>query len=226
MKHFFVTGTGTDVGKTFISAGLAWQMSQVSKDSFIYIKPVASGVEKNNPDVEEVLKSIKAFSNAKAEGWFTYKEPAAPYIAAKSENKTLPYQEIIQRIASLKANYINMLIEGAGGVLVPLTENMMVIDLIVDLQLPVIVIGHYGLGTVNHTCLTIEALKRRKCIIAGVVLNQTQKIVNEEFRLAAETNSQEIERVSEVKVLGSVKYGEMYDSQNFNAIWNKLNLFT
>lgn len=222
MVKFFVTGTGTDVGKTYVSAGLAWQNCQQNKKNFVYIKPVASGVVSANSDIEAVRSSLHSFSNALVEGWYAYHEPASPYIAAKAENKNVPYEEILSRISKLNELENNYLMEGAGGVYVPLTKEKMVIDLIEDLNWPVIVVGHAGLGTVNHTCLTISALKERKCQIAGIILNQAYKGDSEEFKLAASTNKAEIERLTMTRVLGIVKYGDAFDGINFSNIWKNL----
>lgn len=218
MIKFFITGTGTDVGKTFIAAGISWQICQNSQKPFTYIKPVASGVDEINGDIEFVKKSIQKFSFAKTEGWFSYKEPASPYIAARAENKILPYQEILNRIKNFNSKEENLIVEGAGGVLVPLTKEKMVIDLIEEINLPVLVVGHVGLGTVNHSCLTIETLKKHKCQILGVVLNQVTKIDNEEFALAVATNKAEIERITGIPVLGVIPNGEPFNGANFENL--------
>lgn len=221
MVKLFVTGTGTDVGKTYVSAGLAWQICNERKNSFRYIKPVASGVINNNSDVEFVGKTIQQFPYARAEGWYSYQEPASPYIAAKSENTELPYLEIVKKAQALGSENMDILMEGAGGIFVPLTENKMVVNLVEELQWPVIIVGHYGLGTVNHTCLTIEALQKRKCVILGVILNQTQS-VDEEYKVAINTNQDEIKRLTGVDILGVIRYGDKPDSSPFLNIWQKI----
>lgn len=221
MLKFFVTGTGTDVGKTYVSAGLAWQICHNRKNIFRYIKPVASGVMNNNSDVEFVGKTIQQFPNARAEGWYSYQEPASPYIAAKNENTELPYTEIIKKAKAFDSENMDILMEGAGGIFVPLTENKMVVHLIQEIQWPVIIVGHYGLGTVNHTCLTIEALQKRNCAILGVILNQVQSVV-EEHKLAINTNQEEIKRLTGVDILGVVHYGDKPDSTPFFNIWQQI----
>lgn len=222
MIKLFITGTGTDVGKTFVSAGLSWHICHNNSKSFTYIKPVASGVGESNSDVEFVQSKISEFSFAKAEGWYAYKEPASPFIAAKAEQKTIPYQELLTRIKDKKPKDENFLVEGAGGVLVPITNNKLVIDLMEEIKWPILVVGHAGLGTVNHTCLTIEALKNRNCQIVGVVLNQTSKVVCNEFELATATNKAEIERITGIPVLGVIPFQEPSNGANFAVIVNAI----
>ena len=95
--NFFITGTGTDVGKTYVSAGLAWQMCQQRQKKIDYIKPIATGVDKYNLDVDYVKNVLRPFGFATAQGWYTYYEPASPYIAAKEENKEVPYLDILKK---------------------------------------------------------------------------------------------------------------------------------
>lgn len=221
--QLFITGTGTDVGKTFISAGLAWQICHQRKNKFTYLKPIASGVINNdNTDIEYVKNIICSFRQASTQCWYTYREPASPFIAAQAEQKVVPYDKILEQLASIDQESSDILAEGAGGIFVPLTKDKMVIDLIVDFKWPVVIVAHYGLGTVNHTALTVAALKQRNCNIVGIILNQPEKVERESFVLAAHTNQAEIERVTGIEVLGIVPFGDKPDSKNFADIWKRL----
>lgn len=220
-QKFFITGTGTDVGKTYIAAGLSKQFCVQSKIPFQYLKPYASGVTNVNTDVAEVANAIKGLNNGKASGWYKYKEPASPYIAARNENIEIEYESDLKKINQLlSTSNQNILVEGAGGVFVPITNKKNVIDLIVDLQLPVIIVGHLSLGTVNHTCLTIQALQNRKCSIAGFVLNQTKPAT--ERSLAENTNEEEICRLTKVASLGIVPYNCDFDNLVFQDMAKRL----
>lgn len=104
---------------------------------------------------------------------YAFRETLAPGVAARREGRTPSIPRIKKMVASLQARYHPLFIEGAGGLLVPFTYKQSNAELIHALKLPVIVIARLGLGTINHTLLTMEALTKRGIKIAGVILNQT-----------------------------------------------------
>ena len=195
----FVTGTDTDVGKTQVTAGLALALREHC--SVGLWKPVQSGVEPGSPYSD----SYRLWAGSGADGAEsdlvdgTFSWPLAPWMAARRVGSEIVYDELVQIGERRLAEHDLLLVEGAGGLAVPLTAERMVIDLMVDLQLPTLVVARTGLGTVNHTLLTVEALRRRKLDVLGVILNDVPKPAD--AQMIAE-NVEMIERFGDVQVLG------------------------
>ena len=152
----FVTGTGTDVGKTVVSAWLCLHQG------FHYWKPIQTGsVEGTDTDFIHHL-GVACYPEA-----YIFQGPLSPHTAAKLEQRTISIDPILKQVPT----HDQLLIEGAGGVLVPLNATHLMIDLIQRLKAPVIIVAHSGLGTLNHTLLTLEALRARKIEPLGIILN-------------------------------------------------------
>lgn len=164
VKRIFVTGTDTDVGKTFISALLCkrWSAS--------YWKPIQTGLESDVGDTKTVSDLLGA-QLVTAPPALEYQKPLSPWRATVLEDaEPIDIQEItVPQIIEEQSDAL--IIEGAGGVYVPITENLITTDLIKHFDCPVIVVARSELGTLNHTLLTIEHLKNRGVKILGVVLN-------------------------------------------------------
>jgi dethiobiotin synthetase len=159
MKKYFITGIGTGVGKTIVSAILC---EALQAD---YWKPVQCG-NLDNTDSDTVRNLV---SNNKTK---IYKEsyrldtPASPHYAAAVENITLDPGKLV-----LPETDNQIIIEGAGGLMVPLNENFLMIDLIKKLNAEVILVSQNYLGSINHTLLSLETLKNRNIPVAGIVFN-------------------------------------------------------
>jgi malonyl-CoA O-methyltransferase len=161
MKGVFVTGTDTGVGKTVVSACLvrAWQAS--------YWKPVQSGTEDGDDDTATVIRLAGLTPDRHAPPAYALRAPLSPHAAAALENIAIDFEQLTAP-PTLPAPLV---VEGAGGVMVPLDDRLMMIDLMAQLALPVVLVARSGLGTINHTLLTLLALRFRGIAIAGVVLN-------------------------------------------------------
>lgn len=156
---FFVTGTDTDVGKTVVSA---WLMSHLDAT---YWKPVQAGAEPET-DTETVRRLAELPPDRTLPEAYLLREAIAPHEAARRADITI-------NMAKLSPPpFSGMLVaEGAGGLMVPLNDEAYVIDLATELHLPVILVARSTLGTINHTLLSLEALRRRGLQLAGVVIN-------------------------------------------------------
>lgn len=168
--RIFVTGTNTNIGKTVVSAILVAGLKAG------YWKPIQSGINEppEAPTDSSWIKSKLNLSPARinAESYL-FQMPASPHLAAAAEGRQVSLQKILQdyREIDSKQNKQQLIIEGAGGVLVPINENDLLIDLIKALKIPVLVVAGAKLGTINHTLLTVEALKSRSIPILGIVIN-------------------------------------------------------
>ena len=175
MKKYFITATGTEIGKTFVTATLAHQLTE-SGYNVSALKPVISGYEDGEiHDTEILLKAQNAKINQKniqiCSPW-RFKAATSPDYAAKIEHQKIDFQEL--------ANYCQpqedsdyTLIEGVGGVMVPLTEQDTVLDLITTLKMPVILVAGSYLGTINHTLTTLAALKSRLISNVKIVISES-----------------------------------------------------
>jgi len=161
-RGFFVTATDTGVGKTFVTAALATALRARGRDVAVF-KPVQSGATAEDPSGDAVLLG--------ADCVFAFAAPLAPLVAARAEGRTIELEPILARARELAREHELLLVEGAGGLLVPLAEDLDLADLAVALGLPLVIVARAGLGTVNHTLLTIEAARARGLKLAGVVLN-------------------------------------------------------
>ncbi len=159
MRPIFITGTDTGVGKTILSAWL------IKISNHAYWKPIQTGKENDTKTVRNItLAQSDRFINP----IYSFSKPASPHIASQDQGVTISLEKIITAMPKKK-----LVIEGAGGVMVPVNQREMIIDLIKALNSRVIIVARTLLGTINHTLLTIKALKDYNIFIAGVVLNGT-----------------------------------------------------
>lgn len=169
MNGVFVTGTDTNIGKTTVSAWLVrgWRAD--------YWKPVQTGtLEGRDADTVRALAGIVEPERIHASTW-ELKAPLSPHLAAKVEERQIALSDFV-----LPATPRPLVVEGAGGALVPLNWRELMADLVARLRLPALVVARSGLGTINHTLLTIEALRRRGLSVAGVVMVGPRDPLNRE----------------------------------------------
>lgn len=194
MQGIFVTGTDTGVGKTVVAAAL---LSRVRRSPHVrYWKPVQTGVE-----VDDDTATVLALAGLPAEralhDGVRLPRPLSPHLSAALAGTSISLPSLLD-LASQQQPSERWIVEGAGGVLVPLDERQLMIDFMAILGLPVVVASRTSLGTINHTLLTIEALRARAIAIAGVVLVGPP---NTDNRLAIET-------YGHVTVLGTLPWLE------------------
>ncbi len=213
MKSFFVVGTDTGVGKTLIAAGLARML--VNRGLHVgAVKPVASGCAKASPDrsgglVSEDGKLLQKAAKLPDSVYpeivpVHYKQPLAPYVAAWKE-RAVPLDKIEKAYQTAKKKYDCLIVEGIGGVLVPITRDFPAIDWLVKWKLPALVVARAGLGTLNHTLLTVEALQKRKIKVFGVIVNGYKG-----KEISEKTNVQALRKLLRVPVYGPVRFNSNY----------------
>ena len=170
MKGFFITGIGTDIGKTVVSAIL---VEALKAD---YWKPIQSG----NLDFTDTdfIKDFTLHHGKLHTEEYGFSEPVSPHLAAKLESKVID----IEQIKLVNTNN-HLIVETAGGLLSPLSEKYLCIDLIKELQLSVILVSMNYLGSINHTLLSIEALKQRNIPIEGIIFCGDPNFETERFIL-------------------------------------------
>ena len=148
-----------------------------------YWKPIQTGIDQDD-DSAEVLRLSGCGKGRVLNEGVRLPRPVSPHLAAKLSGTTIGCEPLVALAASMAGG--GWIVEGVGGVLVPLNERDLLIDLIRSLELPVLIVARSGLGTINHTLLTIEALSRRAVPIAGVVMVGPADDLSRENRLAIE----------------------------------------
>lgn len=157
----FITGTDTDVGKTIVSA---WLCAHTQTP---YWKPIQTGQERDSNTVQQ-LAGVTIFPEA-----VHFPRPASPHLAAADVGKTIDLQTI-----QPPSHETPLVVEGAGGVMVPINAHQTMLDVMAHLKLPAIVVARTTLGTINHTCLTLAALRARNIPVLGVMLNSEPSAEN------------------------------------------------
>jgi dethiobiotin synthetase len=171
MTGYFVTGTDTGVGKTHVTTALAERARQVGKRVFAW-KPIETGCESVNGKLvgvdQEAISSD--WQQGELRGRYRFRRPVAPLVAAREEGQIEPDQILETfKMGAREADLV--LVEGAGGWRVPITEELDMGGLAKLIGLPVIVVARGGLGTINHSLLTVEAVERDQQKVAAVVLS-------------------------------------------------------
>jgi dethiobiotin synthetase len=182
---FWIVGTDTDVGKTTVSAWICLH------SKYSYWKPLQTGCNSAALFQDQQSDSCRVKNLSDAVVYpeaYVLKEPLSPYAAAVRENKVIS-------TASIEIpDCDNLVIESAGGLMVPIADNELYVDFIKKTQFPVILVARSGLGTINHTCLSIEALRHRNIELLGVIVNGEKNMDNVDL----------IKKYTNVKILATL----------------------
>jgi dethiobiotin synthetase len=196
MPGIFITATDTEVGKTVISAALVNFFRNQGINAG-YMKPISCGKDNDAVLVKKLLKLKDPLSLINP---ISLPYPLSPLAAARKAKRKINLKKITKAYAALRKKYDLVIVEGVGGALVPITKKTTVADLIKQLNLPVIIIARAGLGTLNHTLLTVEALKRRKIYIHGIIMNGYRG-----QELSEKNNAEIIYQLTKIPILAKIK---------------------
>ena len=201
----FVTGTDTSVGKTFFCSRFLEFLK--GRDMRVgYQKWVATGSEAEMPvDLALCLEAAGISTNPELlvqQVPYCFKFPASPHLAAEMENRAVEAETIIKNYRNMAARYELLVVEGVGGIMVPLRRDLLLVDLLVQVQARTLVVARSGLGTLNHTLLTLEALRNRKIPVLGVVFSDPEK---EEDERLVQDNMRTVAEIALVRVFGRLK---------------------
>jgi dethiobiotin synthetase len=198
--NIFITGTDTDVGKTVITAGISAVMQSLGYEVGVY-KPIQSGcINRNGFYISPDLQFIKSVDpNIKIKSTYEFINPVSPALAAKIENVEITEQEILADYNFMKNFNDFVVVEGAGGLLCPVYEDMFISDIIKLLSIPLLIVARADLGTINHTLLTIKTAQGLGLEVKGVIINRfPMKTKNPAIKTAPEY----ISKLSGVEILG------------------------
>jgi dethiobiotin synthetase len=206
VSGIFVTGTDTGVGKTVVAAGLAHALRFRGLVPGVF-KPVQSGNLTSDRDGDAAtLARLAGVDVSPAEvNVYAFPAPLAPLAAARLAGARVDLERLVERARSLESGCDVLVAEGAGGLLVPLADTATVADLAVALGYPLVVVARAGLGTVNHTALTVEAARARGLAVAGVVLNADRRDLDDP---SLPGNAALIEQLARVAIVGRTPWVE------------------
>ncbi len=198
MRGVFVTGTGTEVGKTVVAAAIARGLAATGLKVAVF-KPAVTGLDDAGEADHELLRRAAGSEQSDAEiAPYRYGPPASPHLGAALAGEEIDPQRLLAIARAAGGGADALVCEGVGGLLVPLSPGYSVRDLTVDLALPLVVAASPGLGTINHTLLTIEAARAAGLEVASVVLTPWP----EQPTRIEESNRETISSLGEVQVEG------------------------
>jgi dethiobiotin synthetase len=198
----FTTGTDTGVGKTHVAAEILRNLRARGVRAAAF-KPISCGQGGRNDakiyekimDFEQPLDVINPIF---------LKKPLAPSVAARLDRRKIDFKKIFSAFKKLREHYEIVLVEGAGGLLVPIRDDFFVADLAKEMRAPILIVTRPKLGTLNHTILTVEAARSRNLRVLGLVINYTSRCRD---GLAERTNRAELPKLCGAPLLGVVKFG-------------------
>jgi len=206
----FITGTDTEVGKTVLTSALLTAACARGL-SAVPMKPVQTGASKckghwRSPDADFCLRMAQLDIDPETYrdiAPFCYEPACSPHLAARIARRNVSIETLQTAFKRLEGSYASVFIEGAGGVFSPINESQRMLDLILAFKQPVIVAARPGLGTLNHTLLTLFALRTAGICVTGVVLVETASVIWGELE---HDNLRSIESMGHVPVLGVIPY--------------------
>ncbi|MCP9439957.1 MAG: dethiobiotin synthase [Nitrospira sp.] len=219
----FITGTDTGVGKTVVSAALAIALTRLGHRVGV-MKPIETGVSRARLSQSDAARLCRAVGGREPLGTispYRFRMPVAPLTAAEHERRTLSLSIIRNGYRRLAQRYDWTMVEGVGGVLVPITASVDVAALISQLHLPTVIVGRSSLGGINHARLTIEALRRRGIPIAALLLNRTAPVTSPRARVQERSTIDVLRRLTGVPVLGPLPHRPAF-SRDFHKAASRL----
>lgn len=216
-QGFFITGTDTGVGKTVVTAAILSWLRHQGKNTGV-MKPIETGVDGdcNSAAHSDALFLMEAggIEDDLSEVCPVRLQPAAsPYQAALIENRPVEMQAILAAYRKLAGKYDWMLVEGIGGVRVPITRDTGLVELMRDIALPAVVVTRHQLGTINHTLMTLDTLKQNGIPVKGVVFNRTGP---GELDAVEQDQPRILTELSGIPVLGEFPFIDNLSAQSFS----------
>jgi len=197
--NFFITGTDTGVGKTHLTRLMVESLRAEGRDA-VGFKPVSCG-DRNDG---QILAAVSGNLPLEEVNPLHFASPVAPYVAALLENKSIEPAALVESCRKFSEGREIVLVEGAGGWEVPITESYFISDLAKDLGLPVILVAANRLGALNHILLTVAAIKAKGLTCAGIILNQLE----DEMDTPMITNKGILAALTDVPVLDHIIHNQ------------------
>ncbi|GBF24470.1 ATP-dependent dethiobiotin synthetase BioD [archaeon MnTg01] len=214
MNSFFITGTDTDVGKTYVTAGIAAALKKQGKDVGI-MKPFAAGTPQNtgykSEDVQILSKAAQVNDPEKLVNPYFFLIPASPFTAAKNFGIKIDIKMVLSCFKQLSSLHEILLVEGIGGAMTPILQNYFVTNLIKDMNLETIIVTSSKIGTVNHTLMTCKICQYYKIKIRGIIINNLN--LN---GYSMDVLTRDLEELTKIEVIGSIPYFEKFNLEQLS----------
>ena len=218
LKSFFVTGTDTDVGKTYITAGLAVTFRKMGLDVGV-MKPFAAGTAQKkgfkSEDINILSKSARVNDPENLINPQFFKISASPYTAWKKLKIKPKVSTILSSFKKLSKLHETILVEGMGGVMTPILKDYYITDLIKDMNIPALIVTRSKIGTVNHTIMTVKMCEKYKIPVKGIIIN------NFDAGYPIKQLTSDLQNLTGVKVLGSIPFLKDLNSTSLYRIFKK-----
>ena len=223
MNSFFITGTDTDVGKTYVAAGLAVTLRKMGVDVGI-MKPFAAGKAQKqgfkSEDVEILAKAAQVSDEEKLLNPQFFSIPASPFTAAKKLRIKVNLPLVLSNFRKLSQLHSVLLVEGMGGIMTPILKNYFVTQLINDMKIPAIIVTLTKIGTINHTIMTCKMCEKYKIPIKGIIINNFEK-----GGYPVSTLKKDLEQLTNLPVLGTIPFLEdLSDDSLFRNFKHRINM--
>ena len=223
MKSLFVTGTDTDVGKTYVTAGLAVSLRKSGVDVGV-MKPFAAGLKQKtgfkSEDVEILANASEVNDPENLINPQFFPIPASPYTAWKNLKIKPKVSSILSSFKELKKIHEMILVEGMGGIMTPILKDYFVSDLIKEMKIPSVIVCRTKVGTINHTIMTIKMCEKYRIPLRGIIINDFD---SDGYNIKELTR--DLKNLTGIPILGSVPFIEDLSDESISKIFKKnLNL--
>jgi len=206
VKSLFITGTDTDVGKTYVAAGLAVTLRKIGIDVGI-MKPFAAGTPQKkgfkSEDVEILSRAAQVSDPEKLMNPQFFEMAASPYTASKNLKVKVRVNSVLSNFKKLSKLHSMLLVEGMGGIMTPILKNYFVTNLIKDMKLSAVIVTRTKIGTVNHTIMTCKMCEKYKIPIKGIIINNFDSDGYQVKDL-----KRDLQSITGVPILGTIPYIE------------------
>jgi dethiobiotin synthetase len=223
MKSLFITGTDTDVGKTYVTAGLAVTLRKMGIDVGI-MKPFAAGSPQKegfkSEDVEILSRAAQISDQENLVNPQFFKMSASPYTASKNLKVPVNVSSVLSSFKKLSKKHSMLLVEGMGGIMTPILKNYFVANLIKDMKLDTLIVTRTRVGTINHTIMTCQMCKKYKIPIKGIIINNFD---TDGYQL--KTLKRDLKSLTGIPILGTIPYIEnLSDTSLFKSFKKNVNV--
>ena len=204
MKSLFITGTDTDVGKTYVTAGLTVTLRKMGIDVGI-MKPFAAGTPQKkgfkSEDVEILSRAAQVSDPEDLMNPQFFKMAASPYTASKNLKVKVRIKSVLSSFKKLSKLHSMLLVEGMGGIMTPILKNYFVTDLIKEMRIPAVIVTRTRVGTVNHTIMTCKMCEKYKIPVEGIIINNFDS-----DGYTVKTLKRDLQNLTGVPVLGTIPF--------------------
>jgi dethiobiotin synthetase len=222
MNSFFITGTDTDIGKTYITAGLAVSLRKLNIDVGV-MKPFAAGAAQKkgykSEDIDILSHAAMVCDPENLVNPQFFKIPASPYTAWKKLKIKPKISTVLSSFRKLSKLHDVVLVEGMGGIMTPILKDYHITNLIKDMKIPTIIVTSSKIGTVNHTIMTVKMCQKYKIPVKGIIINNFDK------GYEIKQLKKDLEDLTGIKVLGAIPFlKDLSDSSLYNIFKKNINL--